>query len=479
MRHKLLHLPIFFFGLLFLIVFFLFKNMFTMHFILDDYFFLHISHANTVSQFLSFFSPLKDYFYRPIPTELFYFLINSFSKSPVFGHWIMFVTYCVGLVFLYKSACLATKKKYFALLFTFFYAIHFTHVFQLYALNTFQEIALFTFLVISFFFYLKKKFVVSVLFFIFALMSKETALMFPIFLLFYSLFTERKSMKQNMKVYLSFLLVTFCFALIYSLGVSQVSEIDIYKIQANPQLIVNNAQWYFLWALGVPNFVPNYIAGLFRPLPEFWSLLQNETMRIYFYQLIGYISLLLVLSVGVLFTERKLSKKYMVYGIFFVCCFFIFLLPVLPIIHRWMVRLTIPILFLVFMQSFIIYRGYFLGFYFRILSIVVCVLFITVQVSAIPIHESSGLFFLENMIVKRSEKIFTEKRSEIRSKEVIYFADTKDSILGGSKKLTVTFHDQDFLDYFFPNDNIRAVYGFQSPQVPANSYIIMSNDLLK
>jgi hypothetical protein len=62
-----------FFIILFAYIFIVFRNAFKVEFYVDDYFFLKIGHANDFKSFINFFSPFKDYFYRPIPTELFYF----------------------------------------------------------------------------------------------------------------------------------------------------------------------------------------------------------------------------------------------------------------------------------------------------------------------------------------------------------------------------------------------------------------------
>jgi hypothetical protein len=96
----------------------------------------------------------------------------------------------------------------------------------------------------------------------------------------------------------------------------------------------------------------------------------------------------------------------------------------------------------------------------------------------IAIHESSSLIFLEADIVTNAQKYFSKNKDEILEKKILYFKDKKDSPFGGSKKLELTFHNQDFLNYYFPNKNLKAVYGFRTSQIPKEAYIILSDELI-
>jgi hypothetical protein len=212
-----------FFLLLFLAIFLVFKNALGMHFMSDDFSFYRVSNAKSIHDFIYFFFPVKSYFFRPIPTEVYYFLIIKSGNNFLLGHLVGFATYFLGLIALFKISLKLTKKEGLSYLFTFMYGISFIHVFQLYMFNTFQEICLFTFLAVSFYLYLQNKLLPSLVFFLLALLSKETAILYPLTLVAYESFRTRRFnlIRKN----LLFLFLSAVFAIIYKAGVSGVEQI--------------------------------------------------------------------------------------------------------------------------------------------------------------------------------------------------------------------------------------------------------------
>ncbi len=468
-----------FFISLFVGVFVLFFNAFSIDFFLDDFFFLRVGHANNVFDFIKFFSPFKDYFYRPIPTEVFYYFINIINENLFISHFVVFLFYFAGLIFLYKSTFEITKKNMFSFLFTAMYAIHFTHVFQLYQLATFIEIALFTFLAASFYFLLAKKYVISIILFILALMSKETAVLFPFALVIYLFSTMQLKNKKSLFLIGSYFFLSLLFIIVYKYGTSHVVAIDIYKLQPSPQLIINNAVWYFLWSLGLPNFVPNYIKSIFlQPPPEFFDVLKSKEIRNYFSLLIIYYSLFISVAC-IYFLKTKKRKKDLLLLFFLFSCFILFISPTLPIVHRWMVRLTLPLIFITAFQAYILYKTYFRGYMLRVISIFLLLLYFTWNYSGVRIHESSGLFLLNSRIVKNVRTYFALHREEIMKRKIIYFAETTPSAWGGTKELKNILHGENFAYYFFPNQKITVIYAHEQSKIPPHAYVIESDDILK
>ena len=64
--------------------------------------------------------------------------------------------------------------------------------------------------------------------------------------------------------------------------------------------------WYFLWSLGLPNFMPDYIISIFKPpISEFGKLIINfPNVKIFLYSLLIYFGILLV-SIFVYLIENK------------------------------------------------------------------------------------------------------------------------------------------------------------------------------
>lgn len=473
---------ILFFSLLFVTVAFFFKNAFSIRFVLDDYFFLIIGQAHTLQEFIGFFSPLKEYFYRPLSTETLFFFINATGQNLMFAHSLSFLFYFLGLFFLYKVTYRLTNNKILSCLFVFMYAIHFTHVFQLYMMNTFQEIALFAFLTISFYFYLLKRFYISILFFVFALMSKESAVVYPAFLFLFTLYHAGMKDYKNYKLYIKpvlFGIVSVIFFIIFRYGASHVATIDIYEIHLSPKLIINNIQWYILWSLGLPNFLPNFTRSIFSiPTNDFWNLFNFQDYRIYFQSIMAFYGLFLLTGIIYFIQYPRKLYPFIINNIFLILCFLIFVAPTLPIIHRWMVRLTIPLLFIVMIEAAFIYLAYSSGKILRVLSICLLIAYISLQYTGITVHESSSLISMESTISTNAGNILARNREEIVKRGKIYFDDTNTNELSGSKKLKLSLHNQDFLAYFLPNEKIVALYAFEHKNPPQDAFIIRSYDVV-
>jgi hypothetical protein len=207
-----------FLACLFSLILVLFKTAFKFNFFNDDFYLLRISHPTGLTDILHFFYPLKSYgFYRPISIEIFYSLINYFSRTPFLGYILSFATYFVGLTFLYFSLKIVFPQKIFLTRSaTFIYAIHFTHVFQLLWLAAYQEIALFTFLCAAFFFALGKSVKSFFVCYLIALMSREQAVLLPLFLLIF--FLSKKAWRERRPILVGSFLIVVAFFVIYILN---------------------------------------------------------------------------------------------------------------------------------------------------------------------------------------------------------------------------------------------------------------------
>lgn len=467
-----------FFLCLFFFIVLLMQNAFKVQFFLDDYFFLKVGKADSLSDVVRFFSPYKDYFYRPVPTEIFYFIINLVNRNLIITHSIVFVTYFLGLIFLYKSSLEISKNKIFSYILTFLYAINFTHVFQLYQVATYIEICLFTFLCGSFYFYIKKRYFLSILFYILALMSKESAVLFPALILLLEVILIRKFDKHFFLRLGLFGILSVIFVLIFKYATSQVLLIDTYKIILEPNLIFNNSMWYFLWAIGVPNFVPNYIQSIFfKPLPDFWNLFLANDIKHFFYSFILFY-FILISGFLITFLENNKKIKYLLLIIGLIILFYLFISPTIPTIHRWMVRLTVPLIFISCINAIIIYLLYQKAGFYRLVSIVLLVLYTYLNVMGIKIHESSGLFLLNTQTINNFDEYVKKNKNEIDKFNTIYFVDSSpDENYGGSEEIKNMLGSDYFTDTFFPNQNKKIIYGHEVKIIPEGSFVIKSGDL--
>lgn len=470
-----------FFAFLFSLTTFLFKNAFSTYFLNDDFFFLKITRINSVSQFLNFFSPIRQYSFKPISTETFYFIIHLFNENVFIAHLIGFFVFFIGVYFLFKIILFLTNNRLLAYLTAGFYAINFTHVFQLYYIGTFQELYLFTFLAICFYKFLSGKNILAVIFFILALLSKETAVLFVPFLIIYKLLIDKKI---TWKKLIPYLILGGIFTIVYQYSLSYVTTLDNYKITLNLRLFVNNLLWYFLWSLGLPNFTSLYFTSIFKPpVAEFWKMFKNfPEIKTFYLLIIGYYSLFFISVFYYLIKNKgkffELINWYLLVGL---VGFFIFLGPILFFEHRWMVRLAIPLIFTILIQTYLIDKFLKSNIILKSIGVVLITLYIIISFLGITIHESSSTFLLESRFTLSAKKYFEKNKSKIVKHRYIYFID-KTKIIpipwGGSEKLKVTFGDQNFIDHYFPESKIKAIYGFENKNIPKDAYIINSFDIL-
>ena len=475
-----------FFSLLSLSIIILFHKAFGIGVFKDDYSFFHLNKVQTIFDFFKFFSPIRDYPYRPLPSNLFYYILNLSGQNIVFGHVVVFITYFIGLVLLYKIIKSVTKNSTLSRLSTIIYALHFSHVFQLYWLATFEEILLFTSLAASFYSYLKKKIPLSIAFFLVALLSKETAMLYVPFLIAFEVLKQKRlGLKEN-KLHLSiFAIIVLIFYLtLYRYNLTYVTSLDNYKIElTNIKLFLNNAMWYLAWSLGVPSFMPDVMKSIFLPpLPVFKKYLEDPATRIYFYVLIPFLSLVILSFVSLCFIMRKKILKLAGITLTFFFFFYTFLGPMLFFRHKWMVRLTLPYIFVAIFIAWIILQLKKQGGFFKFLAGSTLAIFFLSTIIGIKVHESSSTYLLETSITSHMQKYFKNFGEKIIKYQYVYFRDSKEykvNFWKTSEKLKVSFQDQDFLDYYLPGSGLKAVYGFENSHPPQNSYIINSLDILK
>jgi Ca2+/Na+ antiporter len=148
-----------------------------------------------------------------------------------------------------------------------------------------------------------------------------------------------------------------------------------------------------------------------------------------------------------------------------------------------MIRLTIPLIFISFVEAMFMYLLLINRMrLFKYVAVILLVLYAVWNYFGIRVHEETSTYLLENRIFKNAKKYFSENKSEILKHDAIYFQDkTFDLPRGwnGSEKLKLSLSGQSFLDYYFPGSKLKAVYGFENNTIPANAYIIDSKILLK
>lgn len=463
---------LFFLGITALVFFW---GAFSMQFFNDDFYFLKITRQ---FDFLAFFSPIRTTFYRPLASEVFYFFLQRVPYPMIAGHLFVFGVFLLGVYFLFKTIHLLTKNRDIALFSSTLYLFHFSHVYQLYWFATFQEVAQFALLVMSLYFMLHKRFALSIGIFILALFAKEQAILFP-FIAFPIYFMKFRKVHRLFFVYM---ILDIFFIGIHFFVNKQMPVLPEYVIHLDPKLFINNTLWYGLWSLGFPAMMSDYMRSIFSlPFGDFWNYFGSVPFRIYFFGMMLYNVLLALCFAFILLSKSKEKKWLTMTVVLCVSLFLFFLLPVLPIIHKWMVRLTIPLIF----TSMI--GGSILGLLWKTKGLRPVVLFFLAlylvwNFFGIKEHEVISTYRLESRISKNAEKVFADT-VRFANCNSIYIQDPAVMKMGswdGSEKIALTLSGESFASHYLKQKkDMKVYYEYKTKNAPKGSCVVSASELMK
>ncbi len=320
--------------LIFLIVLGLYFPVFSLYFSQDDFFHLKMSQAESIGDFLGFFSPKNPYgysFYRPLTTQVYLFGIRFlFGLQPLFFHLVAFVFFLANLLLVFKIVERIVRNRNLGFLAAFLYAINASNLGSLAYIAVFEEIGMTFFFFLSFWFYLQKK-KWALLTFILALLSRETAIIFPLLLIFYEWMLGKKEWQKTFPFWLILFLYGF---LRIGMGLPNAS---VYQSVFSLNKICNSFFWYLLWGVGLPEMLVDFVGPGFEISPNLFNWYRTEMTII-----LGASLLFLFLAVVAI---SKLPKKNYKKEIFLVVWFLATLLPVVfwPW-HKFSYYLTVPLL---------------------------------------------------------------------------------------------------------------------------------------
>src|SRR3989344_5940675 len=246
--------------IIFLSFFIFFPSAFVF-FSADDWFHLRVSQISSIPEFLNFFSFAKSgqsiAFYRPLPTQVFFYIFQKLFGLNCFG-------YSLYLVNKLATKLLNSDRK--ALLATLIYGVSVSNFTRLYFLSAFQEVALVIFSLLMIINYLEEKKKKSLLFFLLALLSKETAVILPVILIFID--WSQKKVNFSKLIPFGIILLPYLYLRLFLFG-EAVGETYIWNFSLLKA--ANNLMWYDLWSVGAPELLVDYIGSGLRPIPRFFT----------------------------------------------------------------------------------------------------------------------------------------------------------------------------------------------------------------
>lgn len=343
----------------------------------DDFFFLKISRAENLSQVINFFNLLKgpDGFgmYRPLTSQMFYWLSwTLFNLNPIGLHLIVFLIFFAVIYLVYLITRELTADIKLALISAFMYATSATHFAHLYYLATFQELGMTFFVLLSCLNFIRNKSILSIIFFILALLSKETAIITPLLLVLIYFYQKQRGFRlwkiKKIAIDLMPFIILIGIYLVFRISSYGFATGNTYIWDFSPLKLINTLFWYSLWTLNLPETILDFVGPGIKINPNlllYWSNIIIPIFYLFFVQLI----FLSVASFKILKQNLKDKNSFARISLFSGLWYLFSLLPVvfLPE-HKFSYYLTLPLISVVLWFSFLLKRfqndvitGVFLG----------------------------------------------------------------------------------------------------------------------
>lgn len=232
----------------------------------DDFFFLTLSKADSLSDIFKFFSPWHQQgfpFFRPLGTQLYYYLFTSIfglTKAPLFMHIFMLLVQATNGFLVYLLVSKLQKSRTVSLVVSLLYATAAAHFISLFYIAATQQLLAATFSLLSLNVFLHKKYLKAGLWLLVGLLCKETAIITPIIaFLLWQLSSPRtnpfKQIPKLINAFLPFIIVIISYLFLrYTAG---------FQIQSEYQPVIgfslaSTLRWYFLFGYGAPEELLRY-----------------------------------------------------------------------------------------------------------------------------------------------------------------------------------------------------------------------------
>ncbi len=454
-----------FLGVICVVSLILFRAAFNQFFSADDWFHLRISNIATIGEFANFFRfKLTDQsaaFYRPIPTQVFFFLGQRlFGLNAIWWYGVVFMGFWATLVMLYRVTRGLFNHNT-ALLSTALYAVSHTHATRLYFLSAFQEISLvfFTLCAVAAFLHRTNRvwWWISVVAFCLALLSKETAVIVPGLL---ALSTVLKPANSSLQSRLKDLAASLwphalCLAaylyLRFAVMGLDVATHETYAFSLDPQQLINTGIWYGLWSLGAPETLSNYVVD-FSVLARWWSDFGRIATPILW--LLG----LSLLAVAALFAQTIVVKAARKRALPLAVGVVWFALTLLPVVffpnHKFALELGLPLVGSSWVLATLIADG-------RRMGIATLVLIILLNVFSSELTATNHYSILRSQTAQRVYKYFMNNHPRLNERTIVRFTNDRSDLpsnWGVSKQISESLQGSEFFAVLYPGKSVLAEY---------------------
>ena len=381
----------------------------------DDFIHLFFSRnsADVIKSF-NLFIPGGYPFYRPVSTQLYYFSLSGlFGLKPFYFHVVNFLIFSTNICLVFFLIKRLTGRVEAATLGTVVFAINATHIAPLYSAANVQELLLVLFSLISVILFDRSS-PFSILFFLLALMSKETAVMLP-GILFLLALNRQQSSHQIMGRLLPFILI-LVFYLIGHFHYYGLAESSSYVMSVGKETL-QILFWYLLWSLSVPMILSDFLLPGFKLSPFFFTVGKlNAWIFLFFFPLL----------LGIILCALLQKRKVPFFGLWW---FLIGISPMLPFpSHRLGTE-----------QSFaLVGLGLFLGSILKgSLAKIFLIIYLIFSLNSILLSMRTNWVVRSGEIAKKTTDYLKKNHPEIPPDAIIYFTNGQIVIpqYGSSKQI--------------------------------------------
>lgn len=303
----------------------------------DDWFHFRITQIDSLQQFLNFFSfsqnPQAASFYRPLSTQVFFFIFQNLFGLNSAVYYLFGLLLFACILYLIKKLAESYLPSTIHNLPSIIYGLSVSNFTRVYFVSAFQELFLVIFSLLTLINF-KSKPKLSLLFFVLALLSKETAIVLPA-LIFLINVKDKKTLMST--IYdLQFTILISVIYLYFRFFYFGIASGDSYLWNFSPIRSANTLMWYALWSFGAPELLVDYIGSGLRPIPRFFTDYAN------WWPFIIFPLLLIIASSAYLLLKnfKKINSYFWIFILFFV----IGLLPVLFLpSHKFALELGLPL----------------------------------------------------------------------------------------------------------------------------------------
>lgn len=452
--------------LTFLISVFLFYPAFSTFFTNDDFFHLAISRARSLKDFLSFFNLWSSAGsfpnYRPISIQVYYFFGRVISGlNPVGYRLISFAVFFLVIYLVYLFVKRITKSETISLISAFLYATSATHFAHLYYSGAFQELSLVLFFLISsiyFFDFLRKTrlryYLISILAFILALMSKETAVVLPFILALLFLYSRKQKARLTVKRFVGLIipylliLVGYFYLRVFHYGFATG---DSYIWDFSIKRSVNTLGWYGLWSLNLPEMLVDFVGPGLRFNPNLFRYWSKEIIPILILFLVEIVSIFYLI-----FKSKILNRKSLFITLFCLSWFLITLVPVLFLpLHKFTFYLTLPIIGVVFFISYLLITNYQL-----LITVVFVASWLALSFLTLKLTSETNWITQGAKTARNVYKYFQTNGGKYKGKTIVFYDTKDDSSLPWSptQVLKDVLSNNNFFQVFY-DGKLAVLYG--------------------